>query len=126
MQDFVLGPELQTDLHQCIPEKFSDGKIYKWVSVNGYTYKTNSCLLTDIRDMVQVFSIVLNVLVKDNFVGFVCSKTNVVFYNRHFHSHELQVEPNTFFVTYNELLDPVPCAFYEKGNCKLVTLNHCL
>ncbi|KAB0793118.1 hypothetical protein PPYR_12738 [Photinus pyralis] len=122
--NICMGDTMLTDINY--PANFKDCPIYKWISINGITYRNGICLVTDLSDLIPSFGIINFIMIgKNNKMGFVCYATEVICLNRHYHAYEVIVNfDSNFFIEFDELTNPFPCHLYKSSNSSFVTLNH--
>lgn len=123
-RNYILGPPYES------PENDFSGvcagpiALYKWISINGITYKKGVSVITDFNDLLPTFGIVQYVAIKNDTPGILCCTSDVVCYNSHFHAFEIVVNSDCIkYYNIHELFDPFPCHVYY-GRKKFVTLNY--
>lgn len=99
---------------------------YNWMIHKGIRYTRGMIIITDSKDMTPEFGVIEHLLQSQNeTTGFICYKLEVLSFNSHYHSYEVQDNDNqTFFIDICNLIDPFPCHILRKKSINLVTLNH--
>lgn len=109
----------------CIEEKFQNlDSVYvtKQVKIHGCLFKENTILIESITDNVPNFVCVKNILVIDQVKYFLSQKANIICFDNHTISYEVEFEESYQVVNYNDLIIKLPLDMHVYDH-KLCIIN---
>lgn len=108
----------------CIQETFPHIEsvfVTKQVKIHGCTFKDGCILIESIEDNIPTFACIRNVLIKDQIKYFLVQKTNIIYFDEHTLSFQVEFEETFKLIKYHDLFVKLPLDmnFYDNKACVL-------